>query len=119
MPNSLSNISVQLRHPGWKTRLRPYCKTVRAACEAALGKKHREMTVVLANDAFIRELNKTYRGKDKPTNVLAFPSGEKTHLGDLILALETIEREAKEQKKTFKDHAAHLLVHDTSASIGL
>ena len=70
------------------------------------------MTVVLANDAFIRELNKTYRGKNKPTNILSF-EGEGEHLGDLILAFETIEREAKEQNKSFKDHVRHLLVHGT------
>jgi len=137
-----SGITVQLKHPRWKSLLRPYCKTVRAACEAALPQlavgswQLAEITVVLANDDLIRDLNKTYRGKNKPTNVLAFPGivqkdpnlptancqlptgGTSRHLGDLVLALETIEREAKEQGKTFKDHAKHLLVHGTLHLLG-
>ena len=86
------------------------------------------MTVVLADDAFIHELNKTYRGKDKATNVLSFPNPDfssvtrhpspVTHLGDLVLALETVEREAAEQGKKAKDHAVHLLVHGTLHLLG-
>lgn len=108
-------IHIQLQHPRWKTRLKPYCKTVREACEAALlSRKKVEITVVLADDTFVQELNKTYRGKDKPTNVLSFPNHDESpdnHLGDIVLALETIEREAKEQEKTVRSHAQHLLVH--------
>lgn len=114
------DITIQPRHPQWKALLRPYRKTVREACEAALIKvpvRKSEMTVVLADDAFIRDLNKTYRGKDKPTNVLSF-TGENDYLGDLILSIETIEREAKEQHKSFKDHVRHLLVHGTLHLLG-
>jgi len=117
------DVAIQLQHPGWKKLLRPYCKTVRAACEAALAahpprKKVMEMAVVLADDAFIRGLNKTYRGKDKATNVLSFPAGEADVLGDLVLAFETVEREAKEQGKNPKHHAVHLLVHGTLHLLG-
>ena len=116
-----SKIAIQILDPRWKTLLKPYGKTVRDACGAAL-QKMSEMTVVLADDAFIRELNKTYRGKDKPTNVLAFPEGGSpqagAYLGDLILALETVEREAKEQGKSFKEHTTHLLVHGTLHLLG-
>ena len=71
-----------------------------------------EVAVVLADDAFVQQLNKDYRGKNAPTNVLSFPNDEQTgELGDIILALETIEREATAQGKKFRDHAAHLLVH--------
>ncbi len=117
-------ITVQLHDAQWKKLLRPYCKTVRNACETTLTfrgvKKIRgasEITVVLADDAFVRGLNRDYRGKDKPTNVLSFP-GDIPHLGDIVLARETIEREAKEQGKTFRDHAAHLLVHGTLHLLG-
>jgi len=75
------------------------------------------MAVVLADDAFIRELNRDYRGQDKPTNVLSFP-GEDAYLGDLILAYETVEREAREQGKSAKHHAIHLLVHGTLHLLG-
>lgn len=76
--------------------------------------KH-SITAVLTNDKEIRALNHDFRGKKKPTNVLSFPDGEKTagvtHLGDIVLAFETITQEARAQKKTFGDHFAHLLLH--------
>jgi probable rRNA maturation factor len=74
----------------------------------------------LANDAEVRELNHRYRGKDQPTNVLSFPFGddwpeetgaEPLPLGDIIIAFETVEREAAEQGKPFRHHLAHLVVH--------
>jgi len=114
-----SDVTVQLRHPRWKTRLKPYCKTVCEAIDAALSAekiKRAEITVVLADDALIRQLNHEFRGKNKPTNILSFPGGD--HLGDLVLALETIEREAVEQGKTVKNHTKHLLVHGTLHLLG-
>lgn len=80
-----------------------------------------EITVTLTNDATIQKLNRDYRGKDKPTNVLSFhmwdslkdiPSGAgETPFGDIIIAFETIQREAIEQNKTLADHFTHMLVH--------
>ena len=80
-----------------------------------------EISIVLANDAFIHKLNKTYRGKDQPTNVLSFPITNSEELenpvipfcalGDIIIAFETIKRESEEQGKTLKDHFTHMLVH--------
>lgn len=106
------NVTIQLRDAKWKALLKPYCKTVEQACEAAFGstKKNQEISIVLADDTFVRKLNRNFRGKDKPTNVLSF-SGEGEHLGDIVLARQTILREAKEQKKNPRDHAVHLIVH--------
>lgn len=114
-------VVVQPRVDRWKTLLKPYGKTIHNACEAALdgsglpSKLKLEVSVVLADDTFIRELNRDYRGKNKATNVLSFPnedfSQDDPHIGDLVLALETIEDEAKKQHKTFRDHTTHLLVH--------
>jgi probable rRNA maturation factor len=70
-----------------------------------------EVAILLTSDAKMRELNREWRGKDAPTNVLSFPSGDERHLGDVVLAYETIAREAKEQGVTIEDHAAHLVVH--------
>ena len=71
-----------------------------------------ELSVVLADDARVRELNRDFRGKDRPTNVLSFPMPEDSGLlGDVVFALETLTREAAAQGKTFADHFAHLLVH--------
>ncbi|MBM3618277.1 MAG: rRNA maturation RNase YbeY [Alphaproteobacteria bacterium] len=95
-------------------------------------------SVVLTDDASIREMNKQFRTKDKATNVLSFPAYEDVaelksalampldaamledtaYIGDMILARETIEREAKEQEKTFRDHFSHLLVHGTLHLLG-
>ncbi len=73
--------------------------------------KAHDVSIVLADNAFIQDLNKTYRGQDKPTNVLSFPQDIEESLGDVILALETLNKECKEQKKSFNDHLQHLVVH--------
>jgi len=99
---------ILLKDARWKKALHPYCKTIETIWDATKAKG--ELSIVLADDAFVRDLNKSYRGKDKPTNVLSFPNDEEP-LGDVILAYETVAREAEEQKKSFKHHAAHLIVH--------
>jgi probable rRNA maturation factor len=77
-----------------------------------------EAGVALASDAFIQRLNAAYRGKDAPTNVLSFPfqpppgaDRERRYLGDLVLASETIRREAGERGIPLLHHAQHLVVH--------
>jgi probable rRNA maturation factor len=76
-----------------------------------------ELSLVLCNDAFIQELNKTWRGKDKATNVLSFPTDEPAYdgvptlLGDIIVAYETSAREATDEGKSLADHLTHLIVH--------
>lgn len=88
-----------------------------------------EVSVVLANDVFIRDLNHRFRGQDKATNVLSFPCQELQlqhyddvpsfiALGDVIVALETLEKEAHEQFKTLKDHFTHMLIHGTLHLLG-
>ena len=76
------------------------------------------ITLVLGDDAFVQPLNATYRGKDKPTNVLSFGSDADDELGDLIFALETIQREAAEQGKAFEDHLKHLILHGSLHLLG-
>jgi probable rRNA maturation factor len=75
------------------------------------------VTVVFESDAQVALLNRDFRGKDKPTNVLSFPMLEiedgRFMLGDLVLARGVIEREAQEQGKSFNDHLTHLIVHGT------
>ena len=75
-----------------------------------------ELSVVLTDDAEQRVLNRDWRGIDKSTNVLSFPQIEPFGpvsglLGDIILARETLEREAAEQGVSFEDHFTHLVVH--------
>lgn len=76
-----------------------------------------ELSVVLADDGFVQNLNRDYRDKDKPTNVLSFPQ-DSPMLGDVVLAYETVKREAEEQDKAFEDHVAHLLVHGVLHLLG-
>jgi len=90
-----------------------------------------ELSVKFTSDAEVHALNRTYRGKDKPTNVLSFPmlepalllaaaDGEMMEmlLGDLVLAQGVCAREAAERGIAVKTHAAHLLVHGTLHLLG-
>ena len=71
-----------------------------------------ELSIALVSDADIQVLNRDYRRKDKPTNVLSFPDdGPAPLLGDIVLALETITREAKEKSISLEHHVTHLIIH--------
>ena len=83
--------------------------------------------VRLTDDDEQRRLNRTYRGKDAPTNVLAFPladladplpPGSPLLLGDIVLAFETVRREAAAQGKPLADHLRHLVVHGVLHLLG-
>ncbi|XXN64262.1 rRNA maturation RNase YbeY [Enterobacter ludwigii] len=82
-----------------------------------------EVTIRLVDEAESNELNLTYRGKDKPTNVLSFPFEappgiELPLLGDLIICRQVVEQEAAEQGKTVEAHWAHMVVHGTLHLLG-
>lgn len=114
------SLIIDVRDARWKKSLRPYRKTITNACNAALAAckiKQGDLAVVLADDDFVQQLNATYRGKNKPTNVLSF-EGENEALGDIILAFETIASEAEQQEKTFRDHTIHLVVHGVLHLLG-
>jgi probable rRNA maturation factor len=70
-----------------------------------------EVSVVLADDKAVQNLNKTFRHKNYPTNVLSFPSEEEGELGDIILGYETVMREASESGISPLHHALHLIIH--------
>ena len=93
-------------------------RLVRRAARAALGRRHRSLVVALSSDAEGRKLNARDRRKDKPTNVLSYPSGEKLFLGDIVLARQTVWREARQQKKSPAAHVSHLVVHGTLHLLG-
>jgi probable rRNA maturation factor len=71
----------------------------------------RRFTILLANDARLKELNQDFRGKKKPTNVLSFPSDEADYAGDIAIAYGVTKAEAFAANKNFADHARHLVVH--------
>ena len=70
-----------------------------------------ELSLALSDDATVQGLNRDYRAKDKPTNVLSFPAPHGPLLGDVIIAFETLTREAAEEQLTPADHLAHLTIH--------
>ena len=90
---------------------------MRKAARAA-ARRGKSLNVALADDRGVRALNKRHAAKDKPTNVLSYPSGERAFLGDIVLARQTVWREAKAQKKSPADHVAHLVVHGVLHLLG-
>ncbi len=109
-------------------KILPYTSLLEAA-------KKIEISILLTNDPQIQELNKNYRQKNKPTNVLSFPllDGKKIKngnfkklnlstdylaLGDIVIAYQTVLRESVEQNKTFENHLTHLIIHSLLHLIG-
>ena len=100
---------------------------IRRWVQAALAAEGRdgdaELTVRIVGEDEITELNRCYRHKDRPTNVLSFPfeapPGVETDLlGDLVIAAPVVAREAREQGKPLTAHWAHLVVHGTLHLLG-
>jgi len=116
-----ATISVAALSSRWRRSLPGAPTLVRRAARAALaaaGETPAEISFALADDAAVRVLNRDYRGKDKPTNVLSFESGERPFLGDVVLALETVLAEAESQGKPAADHVTHLVVHGVLHLLG-
>jgi probable rRNA maturation factor len=80
-----------------------------------LGLNKAELSIVLVSDAQIRRLNKLYRNKDKPTDVLSFPIGERVEgwliLGDIVISVDTAKRQAQELGYSLEEELKRLLVH--------
>jgi probable rRNA maturation factor len=113
-----ARVDVVLLDAAWARALPGVERLVRKAARAALGAKARSLTVALSDDKRVQALNRRDRRQDKPTNVLSYPSGERSFLGDIVLARQTVWREAREQKKIPADHVAHLVVHGTLHLLG-
>ena len=75
-----------------------------------LGSKSKEVTVLLTTDLELRELNRSFRGKDKATDVLSFPS-EGSYLGDLAISVQTARRQAKEFQVSLQEELIRLIIH--------
>ena len=88
----------------------PSPSSLRGFARAALPARHGELTIRIVDEDESRTLNHSYRGKDKPTNVLSF-AGEGEVLGDLVICAPVVAREAREQDKTLRAHWAHMIVH--------
>ena len=118
-------IEIAIEAGDWGTLSDPAGVVRRAAMAAAIsaGLHDGEISVLLTNDARMRTLNRVWRAKDQPTNVLSFPSpfgkpGEPRFLGDVVLACETVMREAATEGKSADHHVAHLVVHGVLHLVG-
>ncbi|MBL6613992.1 MAG: rRNA maturation RNase YbeY [Reyranella sp.] len=111
-------VDVVVLDAGWGKALPGVERLVRKAARAATANRKHSLTVALADDRRVRALNARDRKKDKPTNVLSYPSGGREYLGDVVLARQTVWREAKSQGKTAADHLVHLVVHGTLHLMG-
>jgi probable rRNA maturation factor len=132
----LPDIAVTVHSGEWDARIPRAEELCRRAAGAALADaasrlppgRPAELSIVLADDRLLRDLNRDYRHRDKPTNVLSFPSGfldgegdpgeGPFTLGDVVIALSTLAREAAAQGKSNEDHLAHLVVHGVLHLLG-
>ena len=102
-------------------RLETLVASVFTAVEAELGLSPEypsEVSLLFTDDATIQGINAEWRDKDKPTNVLSFPSlqikpgtAPGRLLGDIVFGYETVLREAQEEQKPFDNHLSHLVAH--------
>lgn len=108
-------LDLRISDPAWSTLipdLESLCQTALNA-GAAQGSADGEVSVLLTDDSEIQALNKQWRGKDKPTDVLSFPadSMDAPFLGDIALALGVTQADAKTRELTLPQHVSHLLIH--------
>jgi probable rRNA maturation factor len=120
-----ATIEVYCENPAWHDAapdLEPRLKqaaltTLVGASDAAADRS--SLTILLTDDEQLRALNRAHRGKDKPTNVLSFPSAAGgDYLGDIAIALATAKREAVASNKPLVDHVLHLAVHGVLHLLG-
>lgn len=122
------SVDLDIDRKAWKGLAAPD-RLVKAAVRAAFGAAHVRdgrtlLSVVLADDATVRALNRRWRRSDEPTNVLSFPQPRQHRgkagalLGDVVLAGGVVAREARQQGKTVAAHASHLIVHGVLHLLG-
>jgi len=122
-------VSVRLAVPAARTGLpridRALLRRRARRILAALGSDRAELSILLADDAAIAALNHRYRGRPRPTDVLAFSLLEGAHadrrgalLGDVVIGIETAARQARARRRTLDDEVARLLVHGALHLVG-
>ncbi len=117
----MPNVDIQVRDRRffeYKKGLKPFCH--RIIKKAWNDQEPAEISLVLADDEFVHQLNREYRGKDCPTNVLSFETDDRPSevgvpwlAGDIIVSFDTVLKEAQAQDKSFESHLAHLIIHGT------
>jgi probable rRNA maturation factor len=129
----LGDLDIAVEHDNWPDSESLIRRCVMAAlkyCKTDTQGRPAELSIVLSDNDNVQDLNRDYREKDKPTNVLSFPALDSEgpgflvlepgplHLGDIILAYGVVEAEAKDQNITFEDHLSHLIIHGVLHLIG-
>jgi probable rRNA maturation factor len=122
--------------PRMNTKIKAACLAAALAAKTPAAFKNRafDVNIILSDNATVKKLNREYRGKDMPTNVLSFPQlnfdgftaaalkhfplDSTIPLGDIILAYQTVNRESREQSKSMENHVIHLIVHGTLHLLG-
>jgi probable rRNA maturation factor len=109
-------ITLIVQAPNWR-KARGLPQALKAAARASLAASGlppgAHVTILLADNECLRTLNRAFRGKDRPTNVLSFPAAanREGHAGDIALAYGVARDEARAAGKPVAHHAAHLVVH--------
>jgi len=114
-------VDVAMPCPAWRRELPAAARLARETARAVLADAAiaaAEVSVVLSDDGEMRRLNRRWRGKDAPTNVLSFATGETPMLGDVVLAFETVVREAEQGNRPLVHHFRHLIVHGVLHLLG-
>lgn len=116
MPDLPFDMDIIVKAEGWREAVTEIEQMAENAIAIILEKldtpKLGELSLALVDDAEIQKLNRDFRHKDKPTNVLSFPdNGPAPLLGDIVIALDTVQREAGEKLVSVSDHTAHLIIH--------
>lgn len=107
----MSGITLLVEDRNWRSHRGIQAKLTRAAEAARRSTRLKGgFSILLADDRRLRALNRDFRRKDKPTNVLSFPSNG-DYAGDIAIAYGVTKKEAKAAGKAFADHASHLVVH--------
>lgn len=104
------SIDIAIQSEGWPESEDLIARAIAAVSDQFDDPRIGELSVVLSDDAQVQILNRDYRGKDAPTNVLSFPQ-DGMLLGDIVLARETLLREAADKSASFNAHFTHLLIH--------
>jgi len=103
-------VEVVNRQRGKKIDTEAWSRFAEKALEA-IGNRESTATIAFVSDKNIRKLNQQFRNVDKPTDVLSFPAGEDTNLGDIAISVETAAGQAKENHLTFEAEIAQLILH--------
>jgi probable rRNA maturation factor len=118
-----ATVTVEVVAPSWR-KAAPQCRALTLRCARAARATAPGMVgaiaIQLADDATLRTLNRTFRGQDKPTNVLSFPAdaGDGTQLGDIAIAFGVARAEARAGGVRFADHLSHLVIHGVLHLLG-